>query len=409
MGKDNSDEYHCTRIITSLISIENSGIKDSLSFSESKPYLIDTFKKIFVVSPIDISLEFSKVTKNGKPNVEFFVHVKSSDYEETEKIKNITNASNFTALIKNVANEDNRLKHVEVKTAAFSSTRFYLADTKETIEVQLLVDNLIKWKDEPHILKDLFREFISAITSDLLGEQGKVEELNIDVDYSKDDNQMDVQLFVTENQFQKLNDNVYSNKLSMLRDKLNKMIADRLPNHVFKGLWVTDATITSTKPYPGSATTPMTPDSVTELNTPAPTAKPGLDTTLKIPDFSTEKNNLTPTDNPDTDPGVKCCKEYGVKPKCWASCYQNDNSLNQTDLDSREFEIICKVYASVITNCKKVTLKTCCDKHDVPEECRSLMCEDKCENKPWEIIETLTGNKKCDKYVDDVSKCCGNN
>ena len=55
----------------------------------------------------------------------------------------------------------------------------------------------------------------------------------------------------------------------------------------------------------------------------------------------------------DTDPGVKCCKAYGVNSKCWASCYQNDNSLNQTDLDSRQFEIICKHYSSVITKCKK--------------------------------------------------------
>ena len=125
------------------------------------------------------------------------------------------------------------------------------ADTETTIRIQLLVDNLIKWKEEPHILKDLFREFISAITSDLLGEQGKVEELNIDVDYSKDDNQMDVQIFVTENQFQKLNDIVDSNKLSLLREKLNKMIADRLPNYVFQDLWVTNATITSIKQYPG--------------------------------------------------------------------------------------------------------------------------------------------------------------
>ena len=125
------------------------------------------------------------------------------------------------------------------------------ADTKTTIKIQLLVDNLIKWTEEPHILKDLFREFISAITSDLLEEQNKVEELNIDVDYSKDDNQMDVQLFVTESQFQKLNDNVDSNKLSLLREKLNKMIADRLPNYVYKGLWVTNATIISKKPYPG--------------------------------------------------------------------------------------------------------------------------------------------------------------
>ena len=110
---------------------------------------------------------------------------------------------------------------------------------------------MAKWKGRSYILKDLFREFFSSITSDLLEEQNKVEELNIDVDYSKDDNQMDVQLFVTESQFQKLNDNVDSNKLSLLREKLNKMIADRLPNYVYKGLWVTNATITSTKPYPG--------------------------------------------------------------------------------------------------------------------------------------------------------------
>ena len=54
------------------------------------------------------------------------VHVKSSDYEETEKIENITSGSNFAALIENETNEDDRLKHVEVKTAAFRTTRFHL-------------------------------------------------------------------------------------------------------------------------------------------------------------------------------------------------------------------------------------------------------------------------------------------
>ena len=97
-----------------------------MSFSELKPHLIDTFKKIFVVSPNDIALEFLKVTNYTKPKVEFLVHVKSSDYEETEKIKNIISDSNFAARIENVTNEDDRSKDVEVKTAALRTTRFYL-------------------------------------------------------------------------------------------------------------------------------------------------------------------------------------------------------------------------------------------------------------------------------------------
>ena len=97
-----------------------------MSFSELKPHLIDTFKKIFHVSPIEIALEFSKVTKDGQPNAEFLVHVKSYNYEDTEKIKNITTASNFTALIENVTNEDDRLNMVEVQKAFFSAKQLYL-------------------------------------------------------------------------------------------------------------------------------------------------------------------------------------------------------------------------------------------------------------------------------------------
>ena len=55
----------------------------------------------------------------------------------------------------------------------------------------------------------------------------------------------------------------------------------------------------------------------------------------------------------ETDPGVECCKKYGVMSECWISCYQQDNSLTQTNSNSRSFEVFCKDYSPVITKCKK--------------------------------------------------------
>ena len=72
-----------------------------MSFSFLKPHLIDIFKTIFDVSAIRVSLEFSRVTENENASLEFMVHVKSSNYDETQRIENITKDIKFTTLIQN--------------------------------------------------------------------------------------------------------------------------------------------------------------------------------------------------------------------------------------------------------------------------------------------------------------------
>ena len=102
-------------IITSSITIGNS----SSSFFELKPHLIDIFKKIFNVSAIRIAVELSQVTKKSISNIEFLVHVRSFNYEETEGIKNITEDANFTAIIKNYTEiyGDEKFKNITVENA----------------------------------------------------------------------------------------------------------------------------------------------------------------------------------------------------------------------------------------------------------------------------------------------------
>ena len=122
-----------------------------------------------------------------------------------------------------------------------------------TIETHILVHNLAKWKGRSYILKDLFREFFSTITSDLLGKNDKVKEMNIDVEYSKDyHNSMAVKLFVTKYQLNKLNETGNFMKIDWLLLNLNRRIADRLPMCAYHEFWVTNATTPYAKPYPGS-------------------------------------------------------------------------------------------------------------------------------------------------------------
>ena len=54
-------------------------------------------------------------------------------------------------------------------------------------------------------------------------------------------------------------------------------------------------------------------------------------------------------------------------------------------------------------------LDHCCEKFDVPKQCRPAVCRGECKNKRWEIVGELTENGECHKYVDDVSGCCGPN
>ena len=54
-------------------------------------------------------------------------------------------------------------------------------------------------------------------------------------------------------------------------------------------------------------------------------------------------------------------------------------------------------------------LHKCCKKYDVSKRCRPALCVGECKDKPWEIDGTSTGDEECDKYVDDVSTCCGSN
>ena len=117
--------YAFLGIITSIISIENSGITDSLSFSVLKPHLIDTFKTIFDVSAIRISLEFSRAIKNDNASIEFMVHVNSSNYDETQRIENITKDINFTILIQNETRGHHNLS-LQVEDATFDMTQPYL-------------------------------------------------------------------------------------------------------------------------------------------------------------------------------------------------------------------------------------------------------------------------------------------
>ena len=112
-------------IITSCITLENSGVTDPLSFSVLKPSLIDTFKTIFDVSAIRIALEFSTVTKNENGSIEFMVHVNSSNYNETQRIENITTDSNFTTFIQNVTRDRHNLT-LEVKKATSRMPEPYL-------------------------------------------------------------------------------------------------------------------------------------------------------------------------------------------------------------------------------------------------------------------------------------------
>ena len=54
-------------------------------------------------------------------------------------------------------------------------------------------------------------------------------------------------------------------------------------------------------------------------------------------------------------------------------------------------------------------LHKCCKKYDVSKRCRPALCFGECKDKPWEMNGTSTGDEECDKYVDDVSNCCGPN
>ena len=56
-----------------------------------------------------------------------------------------------------------------------------------------------------------------------------------------------------------------------------------------------------------------------------------------------------------------------------------------------------------------MTLEDCCELNDVYKEdqnCHSIMCTNKCEDKPWEFVEK-NDLSTCKKFVQGVSSCCG--
>ena len=111
---------------------------------------------------------------------------------------------------------------------------------------------MAKWKGRSYILKDLFREFLSSITSDLL-ENDKVQELHIDIEYSKDnDKSVYAKLFVTKYQLNKLKETDDFMNSTLLLQKLSFKMVDRLPKCIYHGFWITNATVPDVKPYPGS-------------------------------------------------------------------------------------------------------------------------------------------------------------
>jgi len=137
-------------------------------------------------------------------------------------------------------------------------------------------------------------------------------------------------------------------------------------------------------------------------------AKSGAETTTLTPD--PEISTPASTEDPDTNPGIECCEYFNVDSECFPFCKQLDIPVNNT-VDSRD--MTCKKFSGVINECKNGSsgwkLHKCCKKYDVSKRCRPVVCDGECKEKPWEIDGTSTGDEECDKYVDDVSTCCGPN
>ena len=112
-----------------------------MSFSFLKPQLIDIFKRIFDVSAIRVSLEFSRVTENENASLEFMVHVKSSNYDETQKIENITKDVNFTTLIQNETRGSHN-SNLVVKEAFFLKRQPYLGTFIHSSNTRTPIANL---------------------------------------------------------------------------------------------------------------------------------------------------------------------------------------------------------------------------------------------------------------------------
>ena len=116
----------------------------------------------------------------------------------------------------------------------------------------MIFQNLAKWKGRTFILKDLLREFTSRLRLLYLNHQNKVHHLYIDVEVSGKDNQLvDVKLFVTDVQFAVLSMSKFFDH-KWLVGGMFKMINDYLPKCAQLGLKVINATIPKVKPYPGS-------------------------------------------------------------------------------------------------------------------------------------------------------------
>merc|ERR1719167_156274 len=107
---------------------------------------------------------------------------------------------------------------------------------------------------------------------------------------------------------------------------------------------------------------------------------------------------------PKISPQMKCCEMRGVPDKCMHACGGRTSTFQSRGNPS------CMNYMDVIENCKNgPTLEDCCNQHDVYKEspdCFGALCTNKCEDKPWKFFEKYP-KKECEKYLKDVSSCCG--
>ena len=64
-------------------------------------------------------------------------------------------------------------------------------------------------------------------------------------------------------------------------------------------------------------------------------------------------------------------------------------------------------YHSFVDTIILENMEDCCELYDVNNapDCQNLMCEHKCEDKPWKFFETPKGEYK--KTVKQIKSCCG--
>merc|ERR1712136_130979 len=126
------------------------------------------------------------------------------------------------------------------------------------------------------------------------------------------------------------------------------------------------------------------------------------------PEETTEKPSLS----------KKCCELQGVPKDCMYACQEQSNVTSRNDVP-------CMDHIHKIQECLeepnsgfKKDLVACCDYYNVKEEaiCHNLLCTSKCPSTldadadpntlPWAFLE-LYPKKECNKYVEEIKKCCG--